>query len=375
VPSISLVIPTLNEEKTIGECISRARDVFKELKADAEILVVDSSTDRTPEIASSLGARVVRPDKLGYGNAYLYGFGRARGDYLVLLDGDLTYDPSEIPKFLELLDSGADMVMGSRLRGRILSGAMPPLHRYIGNPLLTGILNLLFSPGISDAHCGMRAIKRAALDRLRLRSKGMEFASEMVIEAARKGLVIVEVPITYHPRRGASKLQSFSDGWRHLRFMMLYRPVPFLLVPGTFATVLGLALTLAVMFQESSNAFRMHSLILGSLLVIIGYQTLLAGLHFSAFGASYGLVESRGLSKRLMSYHNLEKELAVGLLLLAAGLFLGIRVLLIWKQAGYGTLYQVQSAMMALILSILGLQTVFSGMFISLLLLKEGDGV
>ncbi len=261
------------------------------------------------------------------------------------------------------------MVMGSRLKGKILPGSMPPLHRYIGNPFLTWVLNSLFSAGISDAHCGLRAITRTALQKLNMRTGGMEFASEMVIEASRRGLRIAEVPITYYPRRGESKLSSFSDGWRHLRFMMLYRPVPFLLLPGGAALVLGLALTAGVYLQGGS---RMHSLVLGSLLLLIGYQMLLAGLYFGAFGAAHGF-SSSGTIKKLMNYHSLEKELLLGLIFLAAGVALGIRVLLGWRAGGFGSLDELGSAVMAMILTILGIQTVMSGMFISLFLLNNGQ--
>jgi len=247
---------------------------------------------------------------------------------------------------------------------------MPNLHRYIGNPILTWILNLLFATGISDAHCGLRAITRDALARLNLKTGGMEFASEMVIEAARKNLRMAEVPITYYPRRGKSKLSSFSDGWRHLRFMMLYRPVPFLMVPGMVALVLGIVLAAGVSIEDET---RMHSLILGSLLLIIGYQMLLAGLYFAAFSATYGVSSSSKVAKKLTSYHSLEKELLLGFLLLAGGVILGIKVLLSWRAGGFGMLFQTQNAMMALILSILGIQTIFSGMFLSLLLLNNGD--
>jgi hypothetical protein len=215
----------------------------------------------------------------------------------------------------------------------------------------------------------MRAITREALDRLNLKAGGMEFASEMVIEAAHKNLRIAEVPITYYPRKGKSKLSSFSDGWRHLRFMMLYRPVPFLMIPGVVALIIGLALAAAVSLHEQN---RMHSLILGSLLLLIGYQMLLAGLYFAAFGVAYGVSSSSNLTKKIMSYHSLEKELLIGILLLAFGLTLGVDVLLGWRAAGFGELYQTQNAMMALILSILGIQTIFSGMFLSLLLLNNG---
>jgi glycosyltransferase involved in cell wall biosynthesis len=369
-PLVSLIIPTMNEAKTICECIQRAEAVFKEMGLEGEFIVADNSTDGTASMASSCGARVVTPRRLGYGNAYLAGFKQAHGKYIVLMDGDLTYDPAEMRRMLEILQSGGfDMVVGTRLKGKIMPGAMPSLHRYIGNPFLTWLLNGLFSTGISDAHCGMRAITHKALEQLNLRSGGMEFASEMLIEASSKGLRIAEVPITYYPRKGKSKLASFSDGWRHLRFMMLYRPVPFLLAPGMLAFCLGLALAVGVWIQGGS---RMHSLILGSLLLIIGYQMLLAGLYFGAFGVAYGATSSSRIIKRLMSYHSLEKELVLGLALLGIGVAIGIKVLLGWSAADFGSLDALQNAMMAMILSILGIQTIFSGMFISLLLLNNG---
>lgn len=370
---VSLVIPTMNEVGTICDCILRARKVFEEMRLCGEVIVADSSDDGTFEAAKGCGAYVFRPGKLGYGNAYLEGFSHAKGRYVVIMDGDLTYDPKEIKGLLELLLTGRwDMVMGTRLKGRIEPGAMPALHRYVGNPMLTGILNHLFDTRISDAHCGMRAITKEALDKLNLRTGGMEFASEMVIEAASKGLRIAEVPITYHPRRGQSKLSSFSDGWRHLRFMMLYQPVPFLMGPGLLALAVGLALAIGISLRAGAEA-RMHTLILGCLLLTIGYQMLLAGLYFSAFGITYGISGGSRVIKKLMSYHSLEKEVVLGLVFLAMGVVLGIKVILSWSVSGFGSLYETQTAMMAMILSILGIQTIFSGMFVSLLLLKNGD--
>ncbi len=372
VPLVSLIIPTRDEEGTIGECVQRSITVFDQMGIEGEVIVADSSTGSTPEIARTLGAMVIRPERLGYGNAYLAGFEEAQGRFIVIMDGDLTYDPLEMPKFIELLESGkADFVIGTRLKGKIKKGAMPALHRYIGNPLLTWMLNLLFGAGISDSHCGMRAMTRDALDSLNLRAGGMEFASEMVIEASRKKLRIKEVPITYHPRKGASKLRSFSDGWRHVRFMMLYRPGPFLLIPGSVAIVSGLALTLFVLMQGSSQDLRTHSLILGSMLLIVGYQTLLSGLYVGAFGRSYGAEGGGGLAGRLMDYHSLEKELIVGMAFLAGGVLLGLDVIFGWVGAGYGNLQEVQKSVLAMVLTIMGIQTIFSAIFISLLLLRS----
>jgi glycosyltransferase involved in cell wall biosynthesis len=371
VPLVSLIIPARNEAKTICEVIQGAEAAFKDMDLDGEVIVADSSTDDTSSIAIACGAKVVKPKNLGYGNAYIAGFQEAHGKYIVLMDGDMTYDPLEIKKVLAPLRSGSyDMVMGSRLKGEMRPGSMPALHRYIGNPLLTWLLNNLFAKGISDAHCGFRAITREGLDKLNLRTGGMEFASEMVIEASRKGLKISEVPISYYPRRGKSKLNSFSDGWRHLRFMMLYRPVPFLLIPGLVALLVGSALTLMVVLQGLP---RMHSLILAGLLLLVGYQLMLAGLYFGAFSQAYGLTMSSGLTKKLMSYHSLEKELVIGMGLLVLGIALGAKILVDWTMTGFGSLDKIQAATMAMIITILGVQTIFSGMFISLLLLNNAE--
>jgi glycosyltransferase involved in cell wall biosynthesis len=340
-----------------------------EMGLEVEVLVVDnSSTDNTAQEAEEAGARVIKESKRGYGNAYLRGFSEADGDILVMGDADGTYPFNEIPEFIQPILSGdADFVMGSRLKGDIKPGAMPALHKYIGNPFLTWVLNALFRTGISDAHCGMRAMTQEAKNKMNLHTGGMEFASEMVIEASRKKLRISEVPITYYPREGESKLSSFSDGWRHLRFMMLYRPGPFLFVPGFIVLLMGLSLASVVFFQGLS---RLHSLILGGLLLIIGYQMLLSWLYFAAFGATYG-ASSSAISKKLMNYHSLGWELILGLILLVIGLVMGVSVLYQWVTLGFGQLYQVQYAIIAMIFSILGIQTIFSGMFLSLLLLNN----
>ncbi|MGZ7068050.1 MAG: glycosyltransferase family 2 protein [Methanobacterium sp.] len=367
---ISIVIPALNEEGLVGKTIKMVPvEKLRKNGLDVEIVVVDNaSTDNTAQEAREAGARVVFGEKRGYGNAYLKGFSEAKGDIVVMGDADGTY-PFEITyEFIQpILKGEADFVMGSRLKGNIKKGAMPSLHKYIGNPFLTWILNALFKAGISDAHCGMRAIKKETLKELNLKSPGMEFASEMVIEAARRNVRITEIPINYYPRKGESKLSTFSDGWRHLRFMMLYRPTPFLLIPGVIVLVLGLVLSAGVYFGIQS---RFHTLILGSLLLIIGYQMLLAWIQFGAFGEVYGITRSSKRIKKFMNYHSLGRELFIGLILLLAGVVVGIKVLYSWSAVGFGALSQIQYAMMALILSILGIQTIFSSMFLSLLLLR-----
>jgi len=370
---ISIVIPALNEEGIVGKTVkSIPLTELKEKGLEAEIVVVDNaSTDNTAQEATDAGARVVREEKRGYGNAYLRGFKEAKGDIIVMGDADGTYPLNTIYEFVQpLLTGDYDMVMGSRLKGDIQKGAMPALHRYVGNPFLTWLLNALFKAGVSDAHCGMRAIRREALDKLKLQSSGMEFASEMIIEAAREKLKIAEIPITYYPREGDSKLSSFADGWRHLRFMMLYRPTPFLLGPGLVVLLLGVSLVIGVSLLGQS---RMHSLILGSLLVIIGYQMLLAWVDFGAFGETYGGNKSSGTVNKYLSYHSLGRELLLGVVLLVIGLIIGVNVLYSWSAAGFGGLFQTLNAMMALIFFILGIQTIFSGIFISLMLLNNPD--
>jgi len=219
-PKISFVLPCKNEEPTIGDAISSIKRTFPD--RDIEIVVADSSTDRTPEIAEGMGARVVSPPRLGYGAAYRHGFEHCRGKLIGMADPDGTYDLTEFPKLLSPLEDGsADLVMGSRLRGEMEEGAMSWVKRHIGNPFLTWLLNALFGVGVSDAHCGMRASTATALAGMDLHTDGMEFASEMLVEANRKGLRIVEVPIRYRRRRGSpSKLSSIGDGWRHVRYML-----------------------------------------------------------------------------------------------------------------------------------------------------------
>jgi len=369
---ISVVIPALNEEGIVGKTVKSVPvEKLKENGLDVEIVVVNNaSTDNTAQEAGEAGARVVLGKKRGYGNAYLKGFSEAKGDIVVMGDADGTYPFETTYEFIQpILKGEADFVMGSRLKGEIQKGAMPVLHRYVGNPFLTWILNFLFKSGISDAHCGMRAIKKDTLNKLNLKRGGMEFASEMVIEAARKNVRIAEIPISYYPREGESKLSSFSDGWRHLRFMMLYRPSPFLLMPGIVVLFMGIIFFIGVILRH----YRMHSLVLGSLLFIIGYQMLLAWIQFGAFGAVYGITETSGTINKIMNYHSLGRELLLGLIFLSAGVIVGLKVLFSWSAVGFGSLSQIQFVVVALIFSILGIQTIFSSMFLSLMLLNKGN--
>ena len=355
---VSVIIPTLNEAETIGICIRKVQEVFKQYGIEGEIIVADNSEDDTPKIAESLGARVVTPDRRGYGYAYLYGFRFARGRYIVMGDGDDTYDFLEMPRLLEPLMKGeADLVIGSRFKGKIEKGAMPWLHRWIGNPILTWFLNLFFKAGVSDAHCGFRAIKREALERLGLGAEGMEFASEMIIEAVRHGLRIKEVPLTYRARRGGrSKLSSFSDGWRHLRFMLLHTPTYLFIYPGFILLGLGVLLIASTLFNLYVGYVPgVHSMVAGSLLTLIGYQALFFGLFAK-------ILEG----ERLPGFLTLERGATMGALIFMIGLAWTIKLVLRWM--GGGGLPQIEHSLAGFVLIVLGLETFFSSFMLSIVL-------
>ena len=370
-PEVTVVLPTMNEEEAISVMLPRIKDVLERMGVSYEIVVVDKSDDRTPEIARNLGARVIRQEGKGYGDAYLTGFRHARGKFIVMMDPDGSYDPEDIPKLLQpLLEGRAEFVMGTRLKGEIDKGAMPWLHRYIGNPLLTWVLNVLFKAGISDAHCGMRAIRKDALERLPLKCKGMEFASEMVIEAAKKKLKTVEVPIRYHPRIGESKLSSFRDGWRHLRLMLLYSPSYLFLLPALLFIIGGAAfLGYAYLMKPE----RLHTMILGSALLLLGFQILGFGISAKVYAVKEGLEEPSGLTRFFMRYSVLEEGLLVGGLMFVVGLILGLYIFLRWRASGYGALFMIREAILVLTLTTLGLSVIFFSFFVSIYMLK-GEG-
>ena len=369
-PDISVVLPALNEETTIGICIQKIQQAFESMGVRGEIIVADSSNDATPDIAREMGAIVVHPAHRGYGAAYLEGFAHARGRYIVIGDADNTYDFLEMPVLIQELDKGADLVIGSRFQGEIREGAMTPLHQYIGNPLLTWVLNRVFRTGFSDTHSGFRAFRADTLEQLNLQSWGMEFASEMLIKASREGLTITEVPITYYPRETPSKLSSFSDGWRHVRFILLLKPMPFITLPGILCSIFGLFMMAAFYASADAPAGRTHSFILGALLVTGGLQLLLFGVMIKVYSAMHGFEKREGFVDALLNYQNLEKFLGAGAVLILIGLGIGGVILLDWVQSGFGTLSQITNAVLSLSLIIIGLQIVFMAVFISMMCLN-----
>src|ERR687894_725227 len=266
---VSVVIPCLNEAENIEQCVRRSQAALDEAGIAGEVIVADNdSRDGSAELAAAAGARVVHESRPGYGSAYLAGFAAARGEYIVMADAGLTYDFAEIPRFVAKLDEGAQLVMGDRM-DNIHPGAMPWLHRYVGNPVLTGILNVFFRTGVSDAHCGMRGFRREILPVLDLRTTGMEFAFEMVIRASKERLRIAEFPIEYHPRGGESKLSSFRDGWRHLRFLLVHSPTHLFMLPGAILLLFGALVSLISVLQISvfGRAWDIHTMIAGALLM------------------------------------------------------------------------------------------------------------
>ncbi|MDD5473854.1 MAG: glycosyltransferase family 2 protein [Candidatus Methanoperedens sp.] len=373
-PLVSIIIPCKDEEKTIGIVIGKAVSTLKQEGLEGEIIVSDNSTDNSGEIAQKLGAKIVTAKKNGYGNAYLEGIRHSRGTYFILADADDTYDLREMPKFLKPLLAGeADFVMGSRFKGEIKKNSMPWLHRYIGNPLLTRILNMLFKTNISDSHCGMRAITREAYERLDLKSEGMEFASEMVIEAARKKLRITEAPITYYPRLTPSKLHSWGDGWRHLRFMMLYNPTPFFYIPGLLLFILGAFMTLTLAMRGNVETTSLHSFVLGSMFAIIGTQMIATGSYMKVYGIIHNKIEKTGMTAKILDYHSLEYGLVIGMLLFLAGIVLGSNIIFKWVSSGYGSLSEVGNAVISVVLAALGIQVIFSTLIISVFMLEKKD--
>jgi glycosyltransferase involved in cell wall biosynthesis len=371
---LSVVIPCLNEEGNIEHCVTVAREVMEREGIAGEVVVADNdSEDRSAELAASAGARVVHEPRRGYGSAYLAGFAAARGRYILMADADLTYDFNEIPRFLRELESGADLVMGDRM-DNIRPGAMPWLHRYVGNPILSGVLNLFFKTGIRDAHCGMRALRRDKLPVLDLRTTGMEFASEMVIRASKESLDIRQFPIEYHPRGGDSKLSSFRDGWRHLRFLLVHSPTHLFIIPGFVMSALGALVALLVVASVPifGRTWNLHAEIGGALLMIVGSQVLALGLCAHAYG-TYFMNEKDAWFDRMRARFRLEDGLMLGGALAFVGFAIAAVIVGVWVHRGFGALSDEKLAVLAASLMIVGIQIFFSSFLLSILGLRRNS--
>jgi glycosyltransferase involved in cell wall biosynthesis len=371
-PLVSVVIPCLNEEGNIERCVRAAVDAMYAAGIQGEVVVSDNaSEDRSAELAAAAGARVVHEPRRGYGSAYLAGFAAARGRYIVMADADLTYDFNEIPRFVEQLEDGAELVMGDRM-DNIRPGAMPWLHRYVGNPVLTGVLNVFFRTGVSDAHCGMRAVRRDVLPRLDLRATGMEFASEMVIRASKTRLDIREFPIEYHPRGGDSKLSSFRDGWRHLRFLLVHSPTHLFMLPGAILLALGVIVSLVSLLQINvfGREWELHTMVAGALLMIVGTQVIALGLCAHAYG-TYFMGEKDPWFDRMRARFGLEHGLMLGGATVIIGVAFAASIVFTWINRGFGELSEERLAVLAAALVIIGIQVFFTSFLLSILGLRR----
>lgn len=371
---VSVVIPCLNEAENIEECVRRSQAALDEAGIVGEVVVADNdSEDGSAELAAAAGARVVHEPRRGYGSAYLAGFGAARGEYIVMLDADMTYPFKDIPRFVEELRAGAQLVMGDRM-DNIEPGAMHWMHRYIGNPLLSGTLNLFFRTGIRDAHCGMRGFRRDILPQLDLRTTGMEFASEMVIRASKEKLDIREFPIAYAPRGGESKLSRFRDGWRHLRFLLVHSPTHLFIVPGAVMLLVGMIVAGISISQLPifGRQWNLHTLVAGELLCVVGVQIVALGLCAHAYG-TYFMGEKDPWFDRMRARYRLEHGLMLGGAIVLAGIVSGAVIVGIWIERGFGALSEERLAVTSAALVIIGLQIFFSSFLLSILGLRRRD--
>jgi glycosyltransferase involved in cell wall biosynthesis len=373
---VSVVLPCLNEEGAVGAVVDEAWRGIESTGLPGEVLVVDNgSTDRSAAVAREHGARVVHESERGYGSAYLRGLAEARGDFIVMADADGTYPVDDLRPFVKLLEEGNDLVLGSRFRGTIHRGAMPWLHRRVGNPVLTSVLNVFFGVRVSDAHCGLRAVRRSALRRLELESTGMEFASEMILKAAKRDLRVGEVPIDYRPRIGESKLNAVRDGWRHLRFMLVHSSTFLFLIPGALLLLLGLAVMIPLAWGPVTVfgfTWYIHAMIAGSTATLVGAQVLQLGLFARTYAVLY-LGDSDPLLERHWRRLRLEHGLLAGAVLFIGGAAVLGWIFLDWWSSGFGVLAREHQALFGLTLVGLGLQVMFASFFLSVLRLRGRD--
>ena len=369
---LTIVMPCLNEAETLETCIKKAQDYLKSHEVSGEVIIADNgSTDGSQEIVNQMGARLVNIPEKGYGSALRGGIAAANGQYIIMGDADDSYDFTNLTPFLEKLRQGYDLVMGNRFKGGIKPGAMPRLHRYLGNPVLTWIGKLFFKSNSSDFHCGLRGFRKDAIEKLNLHTTGMEFASEMVVKASLYNLKITEVPTTLSPdgRSRPPHLRSWRDGWRHLRFLLLYSPRWLFLYPGIFLMLVGLVSTFWFLATP-----KVHSLLYSATAIVIGFQIAAFAVFTKTFAITEGLLPEDKRLKRLFQYINLETGLIIGVVLFLIGVFGSFIALYIWKSRSFGSLNpaQIMRIVIPSVTSLaLGIQVIFSSFFLSVLGLKR----
>jgi glycosyl transferase family 2 len=377
---LSIVMPCLNEAETLATCITKAQQSLDELRVQGEIVIADNgSTDGSQDIALELGARVVHVKEKGYGSALLGGIVAAQGRFVIMGDADDSYDFSDLGGFVEKLRQGYQLVMGNRFKGGIRPGAMPNLHRYLGTPVLTGVERLFYRSPVGDVNCGLRGFDRRAILGMDLRSMGMEFASEMIVKASLHNLSITEIPTTLSPdgRSRAPHLSSWRDGWRHLRFLLMYSPNWLFFYPGLFLMLVGFATSLWLYPTArfvGDVGFDVQTLLAASAAIVIGYQSVVFSVLTKVFAISEGLLPENKRLSRLFRYVNLELGLVVGLALFAAGLGGALYSFFQWRAQSFGPLNASESLRLlipSLTALTLGFQTVFSSFFLSILGLRR----
>jgi len=373
---LTILMPCLNEAETLGTCVRKARDYLARSGIAGEVLVADNgSTDGSQAIAESLGARVVAVPERGYGAALIAGIAAARGRFVIMGDSDDSYDFTALDPFVAKLREGCELVMGNRFKGGIMPGAMPPLHRYLGNPVLSTIGRLFFGSPVGDFHCGLRGFDRDAMRRLELRAPGMEFASEMVVKATVQGLRMAEVPTTLSPdgRSRPPHLRSWRDGWRHLRFLLVFCPRWLFLYPGAglfLAGLLAMALLLPGPVSAAGLTFDVHTLLYASGAMIMGFQAVQFWVFARIYGAQEGVVPEEGRLSALLGRFGLEPALVVAGLLVLVGLGLGVAAVVIWGAEHFGPLSgmgAMRVAIASVTAMVLGLQLAFGAFFVALL--------
>ena len=383
VPEVSVVLPCLNEALTVGKCVEKAINAMMSAGIDGEVIVADNgSSDGSQRIAQHAGARVVPVDRKGYGSALMGGISAARGKYIIMGDADDSYDFSHIPRLVDKLRAGYQLVMGNRFKGGIQPGAMPALHRYLGNPVLTGIGRLFFRSGIGDFHCGLRGFEKQAIESLSLQTSGMEFASEMVVKATIHKLRLCEVPTTLSPdgRDRAPHLRSWRDGWRHLRFMLLYSPRWLFFYPGVALMVVGASLMLWLLPGPQrlvGISFDVHSLLYATAAILIGFQAVLFSILGKLFAMNTGLMPYTKTWRKLFQWITLETGLSVGVASVLTGLAVSVCAVAYWGNAQFGPVdarFVLRLVIPAVLLLVLGCQIIMASFFISMLALARRNG-
>jgi len=373
-------MPCLNEEETLGPCVAKALQGLAAIGVEGEVIVADNgSTDRSAEIALACGARVVHEPRKGYGAALSAGIRAAKGEIVVMADADDSYDWSLLGDFVRKIDEGYDLVMGNRFKGGIHPGAMPRLHRYLGNPVLSAVTRHLYGIPIGDFHCGMRAFRRSVFESMNVRSPGMEFATEMVVNASQRGLRIAEIPTPLYPdkRSGPPHLRSFRDGWRHLRFIVTYAPDVLYMIPGALMFLLGLLGMLLLgggPVSVGGIRFGIHYLALASMLTLTGANVLGFGVLAKSIAAWRYALARNPATNWLIGAFSLERGLAVGIILAAAGILVDVGILWEWLERGRGSMEDtVHTAFVATTVFVLGVNTAF-GAFLLNMVLNERPG-